>query len=125
MSLHVYLDGHWQTHSQHPEIGGGTWNRRPAPQWTLWRIRNNQQITARLGMGMGMGWVGPVDLPLRWWMLTWNAEKSLDFHGETLGHGMTSTAFPRASQGQWQIHELRAYRVRGLAGGNSTGGMNS
>lgn len=57
VSLHVYLDGIWTTHSQHPEIGGGTWNRRPAPAWTLWRIRNNQEI-----------------------------------------------------QGQWQIHELRAYR---------------
>ena len=43
VSLHVYLDGLWTTHSQHPEIGGGTWNRRPAPAWTLWRIRNNQE----------------------------------------------------------------------------------
>jgi len=44
VSLQVYLDGIWTPHSQHPEIGGGTWNRRPAPPWTLWRIRNNNEI---------------------------------------------------------------------------------
>ena len=53
VSLQVYLDGVWTLHSQHPEIGGGTWNRRPAPPWTLWRIRNNNEI--RVG-GNGDGW---------------------------------------------------------------------
>ncbi|CAJ1349729.1 unnamed protein product [Effrenium voratum] len=47
VSLHVYLNGGWSIHSQHPEIGGGTWNRRPAPPWTLWRVRNNNQIAGQ------------------------------------------------------------------------------
>ena len=53
VSLQVYLDGVWTLHSQHPEIGGGTWNRRPAPPWTLWRIRNNNEI--RVGGGWNPG----------------------------------------------------------------------
>ena len=44
VSLQTYLAGLWETHSQHPEIGGGTWNRRPSPPWSMWRIRNNEQI---------------------------------------------------------------------------------
>ena len=47
VSLHVYLDGLWTTHSQHPEIGGGTWNRRPALPWTIWRLRNNEALEAQ------------------------------------------------------------------------------
>ena len=44
VTLDMYVDGNWQLHSFQREIGGGTWNRRPAPPFTLWRIRNNQVI---------------------------------------------------------------------------------
>ena len=27
--------------------GGGTWNRRPALPWTLWRLRNNEALEAQ------------------------------------------------------------------------------
>eukprot|EP00913_Durusdinium_trenchii_P034544 g32317.t1 len=56
VSLHVYLDGQWRTHSMHPEIGGGTWNRRPAPQWSLWRIRNNNEILGQWQVSLGEDW---------------------------------------------------------------------
>ena len=45
--LGMYVNGNWQLHSYHREIGGGTWNRRPAPAWTLWRIRNNEAIAGQ------------------------------------------------------------------------------
>ena len=47
VSVGVYMNGHWQIDSLHREIGGGTWNRRPALPWTLWRIRNNEAIEGR------------------------------------------------------------------------------
>ena len=27
--------------------GGGTWNRRPALPWTIWRLRNNEALEAQ------------------------------------------------------------------------------
>ena len=44
VTMGMYVIGNWQLHSYHREIGGGTWNRRPAPAWTLWRVRNNEVI---------------------------------------------------------------------------------
>ncbi|CAJ1349731.1 unnamed protein product [Effrenium voratum] len=47
LSMGMYIDGNWQLHSYHREIGGGTWNRRPALPWTIWRIRNNEEIESQ------------------------------------------------------------------------------
>eukprot|EP00435_Cladocopium_sp_Y103_P002030 s446_g1.t1 len=47
VSLGVYIDGNWQFDSFHREIGGGTWNRRPALPWTIWRLRNNEALDAQ------------------------------------------------------------------------------
>ena len=81
VSLQVYLDGVWTLHSQHPEIGGGTWNRRPAPPWTLWRIRNNNEI--RVG---GDGWNPGVALRIPVWE-DWEPHLREDERGESPGPG--------------------------------------
>ncbi|CAE8682284.1 unnamed protein product [Polarella glacialis] len=39
-----YIDGDWQADSLHRDIGGGTWNQRPAPAYTMWRVTNNEPI---------------------------------------------------------------------------------
>ncbi|CAK9066377.1 unnamed protein product [Durusdinium trenchii] len=58
----VYINGRWQYDSFHREIGGGTWNRRPAPPWTLWRIRNNENITAQWKMAEVRAYQDPLCL---------------------------------------------------------------
>eukprot|EP00434_Breviolum_minutum_P005970 symbB.v1.2.005264.t1/scaffold286.1/size306100/3 len=48
VSLGTYdVSGNWQFDSFHRELGGGTWNRRPAQPWTIWRIRNNEVLEAQ------------------------------------------------------------------------------
>lgn len=44
VQLHVYKGGEWIMDSLHRDVGGGTWNRRPAEPWTLWRFRNDLPI---------------------------------------------------------------------------------
>eukprot|EP00440_Ansanella_granifera_P014452 gb/GFBE01015706.1/.p1 GENE.gb/GFBE01015706.1/~~gb/GFBE01015706.1/.p1 ORF type:complete len:2679 (+),score=463.31 gb/GFBE01015706.1/:1-8037(+) len=47
MNLWVYNEGQWVIDSTHRDMGGGSWNRRPAPPWTMWRARNNDPIPAQ------------------------------------------------------------------------------
>eukprot|EP00437_Effrenium_voratum_P023928 CAMPEP_0181398390 /NCGR_PEP_ID=MMETSP1110-20121109/1014_1 /TAXON_ID=174948 /ORGANISM="Symbiodinium sp., Strain CCMP421" /LENGTH=2547 /DNA_ID=CAMNT_0023520335 /DNA_START=24 /DNA_END=7667 /DNA_ORIENTATION=+ len=42
--LSRYENGRWEGQETHRFIGGGTWNQRPAPQWTQWRILNDGPI---------------------------------------------------------------------------------
>ena len=42
--LSRFMDGRWEGQETHRFIGGGTWNQRPAPPWTQWRILNDGPI---------------------------------------------------------------------------------
>eukprot|EP00931_Biecheleriopsis_adriatica_P025063 TRINITY_DN15489_c0_g1_i1.p1 TRINITY_DN15489_c0_g1~~TRINITY_DN15489_c0_g1_i1.p1 ORF type:complete len:2718 (-),score=458.01 TRINITY_DN15489_c0_g1_i1:101-8230(-) len=44
VNLWVYANGEWVANMIHRDIGGGSWNRRPAPPWTMMRLRNNDPI---------------------------------------------------------------------------------
>jgi len=47
VALGTFEQGHWKTHSTHRDVGGGTWNRRPAAEWSMWRILNNEPVVGQ------------------------------------------------------------------------------
>ena len=42
--LSRFMNGQWEGQETHRFVGGGTWNQRPAPPWTQWRILNDGAI---------------------------------------------------------------------------------
>jgi len=44
VTLSNWIDGQWNEHSVHRDLGGGTWNRRPSVEWSMWRVLNNEEV---------------------------------------------------------------------------------
>lgn len=44
VALGVWNHGEWRMNGVHRDIGGGTWNRRPSPKWSMWRVLNNEYV---------------------------------------------------------------------------------